>query len=115
MQISSKQKGDTIILKMNGELDHHSAQNVRTTLDNLIETPSIKHMIMDLSGLRFMDSSGIGVFIGRYKVLAKRGGNILVCGLNANITKIFEISGLFKITRAYGSVDEALQSLKGVG
>lgn len=94
-----------------GELDHHTAADARERLTNLIEDESIKNMIMDLSNLSFMDSSGIGVFLGRYKVLSRRNGKIVTYGLNAHIKKIWEISGLYKVIAVYDNLQASLDGV----
>lgn len=112
LAINNKRRGETLIVDIKGELDHHTAKDAREELTRLIEDRSIKNMIIDLSALKFMDSSGIGVFIGRYKVLAERNGKMGVYGLSTHIRKIWEISGLYRIIQVY---DDLHQSLDGIG
>lgn len=57
-------KGDTVTVYLDGELDHHTAKGVRAELEALIESPRVKRLVLDLSGLTFRDSSGIGVVLG---------------------------------------------------
>ena len=110
----SSEKGKTVVVCMAGELDHHTSESARESLDNLIEDNSIKNMVVDLSELKFMDSSGIGVFIGRYKILSERAGKMVVFGLNNHISKIWEISGLYKIIAIYESLDASLHGVQEV-
>ena len=90
-------RGDTITVVLEGELDHHSAQSVRAELESLIASPHVRHLVLDLGKLSFMDSSGIGVVLGRYKTLAKRGGSVAVRSPNAHVDRIFAMSGLYQI------------------
>ncbi len=90
-------KGDTITVYLSGELDHHSAESVRQELEGLISSPRVKNLVLDLSRLSFMDSSGIGVVLGRYKTLAKRGGTVAVREPTAHVNRIFSMSGLYQI------------------
>jgi len=92
-----KREADTLTVILSGELDHHTSEYVREELDRLIEDVSIKHLILDLKGLQFMDSSGIGVVLGRYRTMAKREGSVGVKNTTPRIDKIFEVSGLYKI------------------
>ncbi|MBM7581350.1 stage II sporulation protein AA (anti-sigma F factor antagonist) [Caldicoprobacter guelmensis] len=113
MQILSRKHKHTLIIKMEGELDHHTADTVRERLDNMLEDPSIRHVVFDLSQLKFMDSSGIGVFIGRYKVVSQRGGTVSVAHVTPQINKVLEVSGLYRIIKRYNSIEEALASIGG--
>jgi len=85
---------DTVTVRLEGELDHCSAERVRATLDSLIVDERIRRLVVDVSGLTFMDSSGIGVMIGRYRTLARRGGSMAVRGPSPQVDRIFQLSGL---------------------
>lgn len=88
---------DTVTVQLEGELDHCSADRVRASLDALIAEPSIKRLVIDMRKLSFMDSSGIGVIIGRYRTLAKRNGSVAIRGANPTVDRIFKMSGLYQI------------------
>ena len=87
----------TATVAIGGELDHHSAESVRAELETLIANPHVKRLVLDLGKLTFMDSSGIGVVLGRYRTLAKRGGGVAVRDPNAHVDRIFAMSGLYQI------------------
>ena len=95
--IKHSARGDTVTVALEGELDHHSAQSVRAELESLIASPHILHLVLDRGKLSFMDSSGIGVVLGRYKTLAKRGGSVAVRSPNAHVNRIFAMSGLYQL------------------
>ncbi len=88
---------DTVTVQLEGELDHCSAERVRASLDALIEDPGIRRLVIDVARLTFMDSSGIGVVIGRYRTLARRGGSVAVRGASPQVDRIFQMSGLYQI------------------
>ncbi|MDR0396276.1 MAG: anti-sigma factor antagonist [Oscillospiraceae bacterium] len=90
-------QGNTITVKLDGELDQDSASRVRQELDDLISDARIKHLVLDMQGLTFMDSSGIGVVIGRYRTLATRGGGVAVRGESPHVQRIMKLSGLYSI------------------
>ena len=113
MQITAKKKKGILVVSLEGELDHHTASQVREYMDEKLEDPTIKNIVMDIKGLNFMDSSGIGVLIGRYKVIAKRGGKLGVANISSHIDRIFEVSGLYKIIKAYDGLQEALNDMGG--
>lgn len=79
------------------ELDHHITNEVRDEIDYILSTNNIKNIEFDFKNLRFMDSSGIGVIIGRYKKVCNDGGVVSVVNANDRIKKIFELSGMHKI------------------
>lgn len=101
----------TMIVSFNGELDHHSAGEAREEIDRKIESNNIINLIFDLSNLKFMDSSGIGVVIGRYKVISKKNGKVAVINLNPHVDKIFEMSGIYKIINKCSNKQEALSNM----
>ena len=87
----------SLIVRIETELDQRAAAQIRGELDGLLRDPMIRHLVLDLSGITFMDSSGIGLIIGRYKLLAKRGGSVSVKNADARVNRIFEMSGLYRI------------------
>ncbi|MFA6941920.1 MAG: anti-sigma F factor antagonist [Clostridiaceae bacterium] len=111
MFISFKVNQDKLIVFLEGELDHHSAEQVRSKIDNKIQDNNEKNIILDFSKVSFMDSSGIGVVIGRYKMITAKGGKLCVVNPASNVNKIFELSGLFKIINRYKSISEAINNL----
>lgn len=88
---------DTVTVQLEGELDHYCAERIRASLDALIADPGVKRLVIDLSRLTFMDSSGIGVIIGRYRTLSRRNGSVAVRGASPQIDRIFKMSGLYQI------------------
>lgn len=104
--------GRCLIIKINRDLDHHLALDIREKSDKLIEKSSISNIIFDFSNSYFMDSSGIGVIMGRYKKVIFTGGKAAVVNINESIDRIFKLSGLYKIIDKYNTLDEALDKLK---
>lgn len=111
MVIKFKERNGTLIVYMSGELDHHSAEESRIRIDNKIDELGVHSILFDFSGVNFMDSSGIGVVIGRYKKVADFGGRTGIINMKPAIKRIFEMGGLFKIIKEYKSLEEALESL----
>ena len=97
MQIKQRIHNGTLYIMLEGELDEHVSIYTRTTLDKLFEKINFAQVIIDLSGLSFMDSTGIGVLIGRYKKLKSKNVPIYICNPNNHIEKIFKIAGLYEI------------------
>ena len=90
-----EKKKNTLTVKLRGELDHSVAAGVRAELDELILDPGVRRLVFDLNGLEFMDSSGIGLIIGRYKLMARRGGSVAVRSPGRRVDRIFQMSGLY--------------------
>lgn len=113
LQVTGKKMKDVLVVSLKGELDHHTASDVREYIDDMLDDPTIKNIVLDIKGLNFMDSSGIGVLLGRYKIVSKRGGKLGVVHISSHIDRIFEVSGLYKILKAYDELQEALNDVGG--
>ncbi len=99
MNIVSTVKNSILYVLLKGELDEHSASYTHETLDKLFTNDKIKQVILDLSQLDFMDSTGIGVFFGRYKKLAGRGIPLFVANPSTQADKILKMSGIYQIVK----------------
>lgn len=97
MEVYTEFEGRSLVFRLVGELDEHSAQFVRRRLDAAIEESSFDAVIFDLSRLSFMDSTGIGVIIGRYKLAKKVNKPVYVRNPTTTVDKIFRMSGLYEI------------------
>lgn len=94
-EIQKGEEGLVVVLK--GEIDHHGAVRVRCELDELIVREHPHSVVFDLSGIEFMDSSGLGLMMGRYALLQKMGGTLRLKNPNERISKIFELANLGRI------------------
>jgi stage II sporulation protein AA (anti-sigma F factor antagonist) len=83
-------------------------------MEEAIEQGDSKHVILSLKELTFMDSSGLGVILGRYKQITAKGGKIIVCDVNPSVYRLFEMSGLFKILSIKENENQAVSSLEVV-
>ena len=95
--LKHRKQRDALIVCLEGELDDHRAQTVRQEMDRLIEKEQPQRLIVDMQGVSFMDSSGIGVLIGRYRTLSRSGGRMAVCNMSPHVERIFQLSGLQRI------------------
>lgn len=94
----------TLILKIQGEIDHHTCEQIKKEADYEIQKNSPKKLIFDLKEVNFMDSSGIGLVIGRYKYLLRIGGSTEIVNVNKEVKRILDMSGIFKIIPIYEEV-----------
>jgi len=106
-------KGTTLIIKIMEDMDHHSAQDLRQKIDYEIVRATVKNIVFDFANVNFMDSSGIGVVVGRYKNIQKLNGKAAIVNANSKIMQIFEMSGVLKIIPAYSDLDKAISSMCG--
>lgn len=97
MKIKSKICNGTLYVVLSGELDEHSASHTRITLDDIFTGEDFAQIIIDLSELEFMDSTGIGVLIGRYKKMKSRNIPIYICNPSRHAEKIFKMTGLYEL------------------
>ncbi|WP_240413941.1 anti-sigma F factor antagonist [Paenibacillus periandrae] len=103
-----------LIVRLKGELDHHTAETVKLRMEEALNKSNVNHMILSFKELSFMDSSGLGVILGRYKQIKARDGRLVVCDLNPAVHRLLEMSGLFKIVSTYDNEKQALGSLEAV-
>jgi stage II sporulation protein AA (anti-sigma F factor antagonist) len=97
MELNAQKRGTRLFVQLSGELDHHSAEQTRIMLDTMLRDITVRELILDLSGMSFMDSAGLGVILGRFRKLSMRGGKLIVKGMNASVDRIFQMSGLYAI------------------
>lgn len=91
---------DKLIIRMNAELDHHLAEEMRAVIDEIIDERGVKHIVFDFTRVDFMDSAGIGLIMGRYKKI-RNMGDITIIGVRESVRRILLISGLHKIVNIY--------------
>lgn len=114
LKIQLEQRRQTVIVRLIGELDHHTADIVKAKMEEAILKGNGIHLILSLKKLSFMDSSGLGVILGRYKQVTAKGGRMIVCDVNPAVYRLFEMSGLFKILTIEQNERDALSNLEVV-
>ena len=93
MQLANKRKGGSLTVMLTGELDHHNAADIRETLDGMLDG-SVRELVLDMSGVTFMDSTGIGIVLGRYRRMQERDGRLYLSGLGGSAEKILRMAGV---------------------
>jgi len=104
-------KRGVLIVRVEGELDMHVADEFRQMVDRALLASGVKHILFNLEAVKFIDSSGLGVILGRYKKISTAGGKVLVAHIQPQVAQIFELSGLLRIIELYNSEAEALECL----
>lgn len=89
--------GDALKIKLRGELDHHSAVAIRTQIDDMIRNKRPKNLSIDMSVIDFMDSSGLGLIMGRYAVMKDIGGELCVTDPSPRVQKIMSLAGMERV------------------
>ncbi len=109
MQIKLAGEKHTLILKICGELDHHVASEIAAQCDEAVIKSNAVNIVFDFSELSFMDSSGIGAVMGRYKKVKGFGGCVIIAAPTMQVMRIITISGLKRIIKVTTSVENALK------
>lgn len=81
------------------ELDHHASEEIRKEADQLMLRENIRTIVFDFERTSFMDSSGIGVIMGRYRNISMSGGSVTAIHVSDRINRILKLSGLYKIMK----------------
>ena len=103
-----------LIAHFYGELDHHMTEGARKDIDRKYMDNDIRNIIFNFSNLTLMDSSGIGLVMGRYKNVVNKKGRVIIISANVYIDRIIKMSGLLKIIDVYSDLNSALENIKEV-
>jgi stage II sporulation protein AA (anti-sigma F factor antagonist) len=109
MKLNFSNEKDFLIMSISGEIDHRYAIQIRNEADRKIVTYPDKKLIVDLTDVTFMDSSAIGVIIGRYKLVMSLGGSIAIVSSNDTLARILDMSGIQKIIPIYPTLADAIR------
>jgi stage II sporulation protein AA (anti-sigma F factor antagonist) len=86
-----------LLLEITEEIDHHTTEKIRRKADDEITRYMPRKVILDFNNVTFMDSAGIGMVLGRYKMINMLGGSLELKNVNSSVKKIFDMSGVTKI------------------
>ena len=104
MKIHYVTKNNAVIAELSGELDEHSAVSVRESLDTLLQDLTNNHfveVIFDFSKVGFMDSTGIGVLLGRFKKWNAKNLQICIANPKSNVDRVLRLSGIYQLMPLY--------------
>ena len=111
MQMTTTGHDKALIVAITGEIDHHTASTIKANIEAAYNEHKALDLLLDFSEVSFMDSSGIGMIMGRYKSLLP-GGELRVFGVNAHVKKLFELSGLTQIIALHDTQADAMAERK---
>jgi stage II sporulation protein AA (anti-sigma F factor antagonist) len=97
MQVKNRVHKNILYISLEGELDEHTAEYTRINLDRVMSDAHVMQIVIDLANLRFMDSTGIGVLIGRYKKMKDKRVPIFISNPSTQAERIFKMTGLYSI------------------
>jgi len=106
LSVSSSEQGAVTIVHVAGEIDVYTAPLLREVLDKQVAAGRT-NLVVDLENVTFMDSTGLGVLVGRLKLVRGQNGSLRIVSAQDRILKVFKITGLDKVFHIYPSVDEA--------
>lgn len=102
MSIKINVTGEVVTAYLSGELDHHSAKEMREAIDNSVELNMPTLLVLDFKDISFMDSSGIGLVMGRYRNLIKTGTELHITGTSPQIHKVMKLAGIERLAKLEG-------------
>ena len=97
VNVTIESSGNLVIAYLYGDIDHHTAVDIRDKIDNALSFIKPQHLILDFKNVAFMDSSGIGLVMGRYRVLQGFSATLEIRNVTASTKKIMELAGLGSI------------------
>ncbi|MEY8336894.1 anti-sigma factor antagonist [Lachnospiraceae bacterium 62-35] len=100
--------GNTLVIHLPKELDHHNCRNLKYETDLLLAENYINRVIFDFSRTEFMDSSGIGILLNRYKQMEGSGGRVAIYGAGNQVMRILNTGGISKLVGLYDTKEAAL-------
>ncbi len=108
LNIRTESRGDVLIARISGELDISTVPYFKKKILDKTESTGINNLVLNLQDVSFIDSSGLGAILGRYRYLKKKEGKVLLVSLKPQVKKIFTMAGMLKIMDSYKNEDEAM-------
>ena len=94
VKIEIAPEADTVTAILSGEIDHHGAGRLREVIDDSVRRTCPRLLVLDFGGVEFMDSSGIGIVLGRYRLMHDMGGRLALRSLPPHIRKVMQVAGI---------------------
>ena len=111
MKLRTNVSGSILVVRIGGELDLLVTDDFRAKVDRKLDEHPVRNLILNLQGVKFIDSSGLGVILGRYKRITAGGGKVALVAAPPQVRRILELSGLLKIMGEYEKEEQALAAL----
>jgi stage II sporulation protein AA (anti-sigma F factor antagonist) len=111
MQIKLVGEKHALVVYLDGEIDQHTVGDIKNAIDKEIRRTNAVNVIMDFRKISFMDSSGIGMIMGRYRTVSLLGGTVILYGCTDLIQRLITMAGLGRLIKITNNLDNALMLL----
>ncbi|QRF24662.1 anti-sigma F factor antagonist [Alicyclobacillus sp. TC] len=113
MSLQTTTISGVLVARLQGELDHHAVEKIREDIEQTVQQEGINRLVLSFANIHFMDSSGIGLVLGRLRTIQALGGKMALCEVQNSLQKIFEMSGILKVLKLFPSEQEAIEYVRG--
>jgi stage II sporulation protein AA (anti-sigma F factor antagonist) len=112
MNMTALVDNSVLVVQLRGELDHHAVEGLRDEIEEQLRQTDYRGLVMNFRNIEFMDSSALGLILGRYRSVSQHSGKMALCEVTSSLRKIFELSGILKILPLFESEAEAIKFVK---
>jgi len=114
LKMVTESVGGVLVVRVDGELDLSTAPEFRAGVEHALDRTMARDLIVNMRSVDFVDSSGLGAILGRYRRVSQAGGRMALCCVMGRVKPVLELSGVRRIMPLFDSEKEALASLEGV-
>jgi len=111
MELTTEKVGECLVVHVSGELDLATAPEFRSRIDADLDRYRCRDLVVDFAEVGFVDSSGLGAVLGRFRRVKEMGGRLAVCRPVPHVHRLLELAGVLRLIRVYDTVQEALAAL----
>lgn len=112
MPVQTAVVDEVLVVRLQGELDHHAVETIREEIEQGLRDVDYRGLVLSFRGIDFMDSSGLGLILGRYRSVTQHHGRMALSEVNGTLCKLFELSGILKILAIYDTEQAAMRAVK---
>lgn len=112
MAVNAIVQGGVLVIRLQGELDHHAVEHIREEIEAGLRSVEYGGLVLSFRGIDFMDSSGLGLILGRYRSVTQHHGHMALSEVNPTLGKLFELSGILKILPVFDTEQAAIRAVK---
>lgn len=113
MKLKVHVEGSVLFVKADGDMDVYGAEEFRRQVDACFQGSGARDLVVNMASVGFMDSSGLGAILGRYRRVSQSGGRMVLSGIRPRVRPMLELAGIHRIIPVASSEGEALEILKG--